>query len=97
MTLVLKILLAVFLYLAIGHILSKAIFDSFQKPTLLYYLAWPILGIFYLSAAIGAIVWFTFVFSMYIISRPFEDIVLKMWVCRDSDFEDEKKNVSMVD
>ena len=80
--------LMVFLYLAIEHILSKVIFDNFQKPTLLYYLIWPVIFVFYLFGAIGALFCRVFLFMMYIISRPFESMITKTWTSKDTDFEE---------
>lgn len=82
------VLLAVFLYLAIGYLLSTIIFNSFQKPTFLYYLIWPVIFVFYLFGAIGALVCSVFLFTMYILSRPFEFVVSKKWICKDTDFEE---------
>ena len=85
---VVAVLLIAFLYLAIGYILSTIIFDKLQKPTLLYYLTWPVIAVFYLFGAIGALICGAFLIMMYILSRPFDRIVSKMWLSRDIDFKE---------
>ena len=83
-----KVLLIVFLWIALGYLVFIGTNDkNFHKPTLWWFIFWPLVAMSYLISSVSAFIAATLLVIAYLITRPFEKVLNKMWAYKDSDIE----------